>query len=278
MRNVRRVVLAAMLVVGVATALAPVAEAQSEPTWAPAATARIHPGVQTESESGQCTANFVFYDEADVYIGQAAHCTSTGAVTETDGCTADSLPLGTPIQVGGASRPGVLAYNSWLAMQAVDEDNANACLYNDFALVRLDPADAKNVNPSIPHWGGPVGISTGTRPGQRVYSYGNSSLRLGLELLSPKVGVSLGDSGAGWNHTAYMVTPGIPGDSGSAFLDRSGRALGVLSTIGVLPLPASNGIGDLRRELLYLREVTGADVQLALGTEPFDPNKLPLGL
>jgi hypothetical protein len=64
--------------------------------------------------------------------------------------------------------------------------------------------------------------------------YGNSGLRLGITQLSPKSGVSLGTSGGGWTHPAYTVTPGIPGDSGSAFL--------------------------------------------ALGTEPFDGSRLPLGL
>ena len=37
------------------------------------------------------------------YIGQAAHCASTGAATDTDGCLAASLPLGTPVEVTGAS-------------------------------------------------------------------------------------------------------------------------------------------------------------------------------
>src|SRR5205807_8650158 len=110
-------------------------------------------------------------------------------------------------------------YNSWLAMQAAGETDPNACAFNDLALVRIDPADVSKVNPSIPHWGGPTGLSTGTAPGQTVYSYGNSSLRLGLTLLSPKLGLSLGDRANGWTHTVYTVTPGLPGDSGSPFLD-----------------------------------------------------------
>jgi hypothetical protein len=84
------------------------------------------------------------------------------------------------------------------------------------ALVRLDPADAGRVNPSIPFWGGPVGLSaSGTALGDTVYSYGNSSLRGGIAQLSPKRGTSLGDSGAGWSHDVFTVTPGIPGDSGA---------------------------------------------------------------
>src|SRR5882672_6383503 len=89
--------------------------------WAPAATATVHPGVQTYTEGAQCTSNFVFQDGTNVYLGQAAHCSGTGGQTETDGCTSGSLPLGTPIEVTGASRPGTLIYNSWLAMQASGE-------------------------------------------------------------------------------------------------------------------------------------------------------------
>ena len=35
----------------------------------------------------------------------------------------------------------------------------------------------------------------------------------------------------GWSHDVYTVTPGIPGDSGSGFLDADGRAFGTLSTV-----------------------------------------------
>jgi hypothetical protein len=255
------------------------------PTWAPAATAAIHPGVQVLTPAGQCTANFVFYDTQSVYIGQAAHCTSLGGPIDTGGCTTPSLDLGTPVAIDGAIKPGVLAYNSWIAMQAAGETDPDACASNDFALVRIDPSDVGNVNPSVPHWGGPViGTSPGTTAGQRVFSYGNSSLRLGLTVLSPKVGVSLGDTDNGWNHYALTLTPDLPGDSGSPYLDARGRALGVLSTLEVavaLP-PVANGVGDLRRELAYLNDHPPAGitppVRLALGTEPFNPNQLPLGL
>jgi hypothetical protein len=250
------------------------------PSWAPASTATIRPGVQTVTAGAQCTANFIFFDGSNnVYIGQAAHCSGTGGSTETDGCTSGSLPIGTPVTVGGASQPGTLVYNSWLTMQARGETNPDACAYNDFALVRLAAADAAKVNPTVPHWGGPVALSTaGTTAGQRVYSYGNSSLRQGIAALSPKTGISLGDAGNGWSHNVFTFTPGVPGDSGSAFLDSAGRALGTLSTLQVAPLAGSNGVGDLPRELAYLNANSGLGVQLAAGTEPFNPNALPLGI
>src|SRR6476661_3374641 len=74
------------------------------------ASAPVHPGVMTFTDGAQCTANFVFYDASNVYIGQAAHCSGTGAATDTNGCTSESLPIGTPVDVTGASRPGKLVY------------------------------------------------------------------------------------------------------------------------------------------------------------------------
>ena len=245
--------------------------------WAPAATATIHPGVQLSTDAGQCTANFVFTEGSTVYIGSAAHCTSSGGLTDTDGCESDSFPIGTPVTVDGASRPGILAYSSWATMRAVGETDPDACAYNDFALVRIDPADVAKVNPTVPHWGGPTGISSGTTFGQQVYSYGNSSLRQGLTLLSPKTGVSLGQDGDGWNHTVYTLSPGIPGDSGSAYLDSTGRALGLLSTVHFAPLVLANGVTDLRRALEYLTAHTPLRPQLAQSAT-FTANRLPLGL
>ena len=62
-----------------------------------------------------------------MYIGQAAHCSGTGRSTDTNGCTSASLPIGTPVTVTGASKPGTLVYNSWLTMQALHETDANTC-------------------------------------------------------------------------------------------------------------------------------------------------------
>jgi hypothetical protein len=262
----------------VAASLALAAPAVAAPTWAPAATAPVHPGVMTDTAGAQCTANFIYYDATDIYIGQAAHCSGTGAATDTNGCDSGSLPIGTPVTVDGASKPGRLVYNSWISMQQKGETDPDTCQYNDLALVKLDPADAGKVNPSIPFWGGPTGLdSDGTTQGEKVLSYGNSSLRGGVTLLSPKEGASLGSDSGGWNHQVYTVTPGIPGDSGSAFIDGAGKALGVLSTVAIAPLPASNGVGDLSHELNWMKaNTTFTGVTLANGTEPFRGPLLPL--
>lgn len=266
MRAGRRI--AAAIVAAGTLALTPSVAA----AWAPAGSAPIKPGVQTDTAGGQCTANFIYGDGSDVYIGQAAHCAGTGAATDTDGCDAESLPLGTPVTVTGASRPGTLAYSSWLTMQQVGEAGPDVCAYNDLTLVRLDPADVAKVNPSVPGFGGPVGVGGESATGDTVYSYGNSSLRLGITKLSPKQGVVVETVGDGWSRTVYTASPGIPGDSGSGFLDADGAAIGTLSTLAVLPTPLSNGVADLGREIQYARDHGLPNLELVNGTEPFNPN------
>jgi hypothetical protein len=248
----------------------------SASAWAPAGSATVHPGVQTVTDgSGQCTSNFIFTQGADVFIGQSAHCSSTGAATDTNGCDADSLPLGTRVEIDGADVKGTMVYNSWIAMQQAGETDEETCAYNDFALVKIDPSDVAKVNPSIPNFGGPQGIGTAST-GQQVYTYGNSSLRAGITLLSPKNGAVIERTPGGWSYSVYTVTPGIPGDSGSAFLNQNGQALGTLSTVAIAPLPASNGVADLGKQLGYARSHGFSGLELANGTEPFTAKVLGL--
>jgi hypothetical protein len=257
-------------------ALAGAAPSFAEPAWAPADSATIRPGNQTFTDGAQCTSNFVFYDASNtVYLGQAAHCSGTGGATETNGCDSGSLPNGTAVEIENATQPGTMVYNSWLAMQAAGETNADACDFNDFALVRVAPADAASVNPTIPFWGGPTGTTGSVPDTEKVLSYGNSSLRLGIRELSPKEGLKLQTQGNGWSHNVFTVTPGIPGDSGSAFIDRQGRAFGVLSTLQIAPAAGSNGVSDASRAIAYMESHGGPDVTLANGTEPFTGPLLP---
>ena len=158
----------------------------------------------------------------NVYIGQAAHCSGTGGATETNGCDSGSLPIGTPVEIDGASQPGTHG------LQLVAHDagararpNPDACQYNDFALVKIDPADVGSVNPSVPGFGGPTGVGPSAATlGDTVYSYGNSSLREGVTKLSPKQGIVAQSEGNGWSRTVYTVTPGDPGRLGQRLHER----------------------------------------------------------
>ncbi len=224
----------------------------------------IRPGAEMLTDGAQCTGNFIFTDGEAMYIGYAAHCAGTGGATNTNGCETASLDYGTEVQIENADEPGTLAYSSWKEMRDVGETDENACSFNDFALVEIDPADHDKINPAVPGFGGPTDLGAETSSGDRVFSYGNSSLRAGLDLLKPKEGLSLGQSGGGWTHSVYTVTPGIPGDSGSGFLTEDGTAFGVLSTLALAPLPASNGVSDLGMIIDYANDDAEFDVDFTL--------------
>src|SRR6201989_3645129 len=241
--------------------------------WAPAATATIHPGVQTFTDGAQCTANFIFTSGGDTYIGQAAHCSGTGGRTDTAGGTGGSLPEGTQVQVTGANQPATMVYNSWIRMQAAGEADSETCQYNDLALLKLDPTDVASVNPSIPTYGGPTGVGGGAALDD-TDSYGNPELRAGVTQLSPKRGKILDVSPGGWSYDVYTVSPGIPGDSGSAFLNATGQAMGILSTVQLAPLAGANGVGNVGKEIAYAQAHGFSGLTLVNGTEPFNSSAL----
>lgn len=265
-----------------ATTTAPSA-APDPDRWADADEATIYPSVYMTTNGAGCTSNFVFEqftettDEAgnvtierDVYLGYAAHCAGLGTNTDTDGCATGSEPIGTEVQIDGASQPGRLAYSSWATMvERGETPGSDVCSYNDFALVEIDDADHDKVNPSVPFFGGPTGVGGATSLGDDVYSVGNSGLRAGIQQLGPKVEASLGMFYSDWSHVLYAVTPGIPGDSGSGHMNAAGEAIGVSSTLYAAPFAGANGVTDLQHSLDYLAAHTDLEPILAEGTEPF---------
>ena len=243
-----------ILVATIAATLAIAAPAAAEPTWAPADSAPVHPGVQTVTDGGQCTANFVFFDGSEQRLHRPGRplLRAPAAATEHQRlrhglAAARHARRGRRRQQAGHARLQLVAGDAGRRARPT----RTPATYNDLALVKLDPADYGKVNPSIPFWGGPTGITDTVAQGEKVLSYGNSSLRLGITQLSPKEGLSLGQTGGGWSHEVYTVSPGIPGDSGSAFINRDGKAFGVLSTLQIAPKVGANGVGDLSRELAY---------------------------
>ena len=254
--------------------------------WTPASRAELRPGVRTFTGYGQCTANFVFSDRAgNLYLGQAAHCAETSE--SANGCTARSHPLGTPVAIssgdtnlgtGRVITRGRLAYSSWLTMQRLGEQDRARCAFNDFALIRLPRGVRKLVNPSMPFWGGPIGLADrGMSMSEKVFGFGRSELRKAGSNASRQSAVTLADARVshGWSHSFVARSPGIPGDSGSGYLDSAGEALGTLSTLR-MSFPMVNAIGDLRHELRYARAHSGIrGLRLELGTVAFRPDRAP---
>lgn len=268
------------VVLALVAAFASVAAAPAslaDPEWASVEDATIRPGARMVTDGSGCTSNFVFVTNRPsgavdkVILGYAGHCsTSSSGATR---CLYEALPLGTPVEIEGASQPGKVVYNASGTMAAVGEFDDDVCEFNDLSLVELHPDDWASVNPTVPFFGGPLGMASEVPlRGSAVYAYGNSGLRQGIEEFKPKYGRMLETGGSGWAHQHYQVTPGIPGDSGSGVLDADGFALAVMSTVTVFPTPASNTAIDLGLALDYVREHVPSlrSIRLAVGTEPFD--------
>ncbi|MEV1291398.1 serine protease [Pseudonocardia sp. NPDC049635] len=262
--------------------------------------AGIGPGVQiaTPVAGGAelCTANFLYTaagaadglrdDEGPLrervpagklYLGTAAHCMAAqSARSSIDGCVEPVQPHGTEVGIvgrDGTVHAGRVAYNSWVVMQERGESDPRLCLYNDFALIELGPAAAAVADPTVPGFGGPVGLNAGgTASGERVYSYQPNQLAP-----TPfKQGVSFGRPEGPRTHVVATLPPGVPGDSGSGYLDEQGRAFGVLSSL-MLPT-ATNGVTDIAQALGYAAAYGPVGpVDLVPGTTGFTPDRTPLG-
>ncbi|TCK20595.1 trypsin-like peptidase domain-containing protein [Pseudonocardia endophytica] len=281
-RTVRRLAGAGIAVGLAATAalLAPMtASAAPQAAFAPATAAAIGPGVELATPVGDgaelCTANFVFTGGDTVYLGTAAHCFGTAdAGSSVDGCTEPVMDDGAAVGIhgrDGRTYRGTLAYDSWGAMQATGETDPALCSENDFALVALAPEDAARTSPTIPGVGGPTALDTdGTKNGERVFSYQPNQIGVAPN----KQGVSLGQPDP-WTHVVATIPPGVPGDSGSGYVDAEGRAFGSLSSL--MAPSSSNGVADIAQALAYAsRNGSVGDVSLVPGDRPFSPTALPL--
>jgi hypothetical protein len=261
-----------MIVVGLSFLIPSTASAAPLP--APAAAAAIGPGVQllipvNTRSSNVCTADFVFTAGSATFLGMAAHCAGTGSDDAGSGCEEPTLPVGTAVLIrraDGVTSHATMAYSSWVTMQQDGERDPQRCEFNDFALVALSAADAAAVNPTLPLLGGPTGLNVdGVPSGEAVYSYQPNDGATPV-----KTGTSLGDGAAGQIHYVATMPPGVPGDSGSGFLDAHGEAFGVLST-EFDDVQHSNGVGDLAAALDYAgRYGSLGRVTLVPGTTPFD--------
>jgi hypothetical protein len=245
------------------------------PARAATDTRPIRPGVQMVTGDALCTGNFVFRDKAGrTYVGMAAHCAGKGSATDTDGCRTASLPAGTKVRfVVGLTRSsrgtvvgtGVLRYSSWLAMQKARTKDGAACSFNDLALVQVDKKYLGRVSAVVPGFGGPTGLAQLPDAGAAVYAVGSSPNRSSSTYKSGRV-----IDRSTWTMTVRTRPGGVPGDSGSGYLDASGRAVGVLSTFDIFPQTGANGVGSLAQEVAFARTHGVAGLKLVTGGK-FDP-------
>lgn len=274
--------------------------------WAALDAARIYPGVPLLSYGGDCTGNFIFTDPtgSTVYIGTAAHCATPLAEFSANSAGGNDCD-----RLQGPTRPdeslafigpnltwdadydarGRYVYNSYWTMLAKGEGDSLTCLFNDFALIEIDPEHRRLANPTLAGFGGPEGMSNQSgQDGELVYTTGGTVFRtaprvqddLGIPPLQEETRERIGivanalrpapQGSQTWSGSAYFPGLCLPGDSGSPVVDDNGMAVGVIHA-----MVAGNALGCeftlLAKALEYMRVNGGPNVVLHHGIDGFTP-------
>ncbi len=165
----------------------------------------IRPGSWIISPAG-CTANFVFGNARNYYIGTAGHCAERG----------DEVTI--------VAAPGILM-NIGTTVKSVDRG-----VGNDFALIDVRPSMEQYVNPSMAYFGGPTGAGD-PQPGD-VVEHAGHGLVIGTGG-TPRAGVVVyRGNGDGGDAFAWVGAASF-GDSGSAVRLADGLAAGNLTHLVV---------------------------------------------
>jgi hypothetical protein len=234
--------------------------AAASPQWAPATSAKVHPGMVIEIASVKCIVGFVLTDGTRVFLAIPASCTGVSAGQPPDGCSEAQVPVGLPITVPGAQHKGRLVYSSFTQMQLSGETRANRCAANNMSLIRLDARDVRRTNPSVPLLGGPTGVAwTAPAEGDQLHAY----------IKTTATAVAMQAQRGGWAEQILPATQVSATDVGSPVLTDSGRALGMVSIVQQIqggPITVSR----LDHELAYLHLLWRfRSVHLARGTTKF---------
>lgn len=223
--------------------------------WASLEDATIRPGVILHTQARACLTNFFFVhpESSVVYLGTTAYCVR-------------DLPLGSMATVGEGRELATLIYSSYQTMFELGEDDPAALEYNDLAVFYLDEASRHLANPSLPG-GGPreLARSDDVQIGDRLRAFApGPNVPREMEW---REAVVAGEAGE-WALMTYAILPGAPGTLGGPVVDTDGRAVGVLSTLGVYPNPGANGVARLDTMMAYARENAKMYMELATWDAP----------
>lgn len=175
----------------------------------------VRPGAIVQTPIGLCSFNFLFKgSDGYRYMGTAGHCIlGEGPFPVDAGEKVWALGKGPIATDGAGKRVGRFAY-------AILQDP------KDFALIRLDKTVAASA--SMCYFGGPTGHNTTTATGPVILHHYGNGLVIG-DVLPART--SLTTSLASPDHV-FANGAAMMGDSGSGVIDDSGKAVGVLVTIG----------------------------------------------
>ncbi|HYC54957.1 MAG TPA: hypothetical protein VEL28_08455 [Candidatus Binatia bacterium] len=217
----------------------------------------VRPGAIVQSDTGQCTFNFLFTgNDGGTYMGTAGHCILGESPVGGDvGERSWAVGEGPEARDADGNRIGEFTY-------AILQDP------KDFALVLLDPGVAASAQ--MCHFGGPTAVNDDVAASPVVLHHFGNGLAIGSVLPArTHVAVSMPDP----DHV-FATGGAAPGDSGSGVISDDGRAVGVLVTVGIHTGTIGSdgidagviGITRLTPQVERAEEVLG--IELMLGTAP----------
>ena len=165
-----------------------------------------------------CTANFVFVKNGTYGLGTAGHCAAKDALGAYPDVTAYVVP-----PPGSGKLPGFYHIGKFVLSH-------NNGIGDDFAMIQIYPQYQSWVSPTMPVWGGPVGVYRTNTPtvvehfGHGVVVGTGGTPRAGLApIMNARNGTAFAWYGAA-----------TPGDSGSGVKAVTGEAVGNLTHIVIL--------------------------------------------
>jgi hypothetical protein len=191
----------------------------------------VRPGARAITRPGtSCTFNFLFKgSDGERYIGTAGHCYDD-TVEETRTWPVEAAPeVRVPSDqnewtmiIEPGERIGQWAYKGFEVKVLQHKEL-------DFGLIRLD--GSVDASPEMCHFGGPTALNAGLQEGPLLlHHYGNG------KIFSSTLRARTAIAPFGLVDPRHVYAEGIAlfGDSGGPVIDDSGKAIGLLTAIGVM--------------------------------------------
>jgi hypothetical protein len=248
---------------------------------APELATGIRPGSQMfieypDGTTAGCTANFVWQDGwGDRYIGAAGHCFLPDDTNASENATRDGEDDGDGYDVsqlsvavcedctfGGAT--GLIVRGTTIELGDVAYARRTlpdgSAVGHDFGLVRIPSAADSAVDPSMPQFGGPTGVSDGAvAAGTPVNQYGAGVGNGEVFASQGSNGVSEGDLGS--PESWFAAVRASPGDSGSP-LQSTTAGTGLEGELAAGILTHLTATGTAGTTIGRCREMVSTDVGL----------------
>jgi len=220
--------------------------ATSAPSAGAAAAHHIRPGAGVTIASVHCEAGLLLHKGKTVYVAVPASCAALpldeGKVQ--NGCAAASAPVGTPVHVDGAKHRSILVYDSFTRMESMGTKSTHKCYFNDLALVRLNPKDAKSASGTIPGMNAPRGVKQSAPSGGSDVSVGGGSATISAA------------SHGGWVYR--LSTKSAKASDVGMSVVQGGRLIGMLTAIpeGMI-MKTSAAAYSLHKALKFMHKAPG---------------------